>query len=522
MSLALSQPSRNRTMLRSALPWLGMGLSLAILAAHLAFDLAGRSRAAAQSGAADLKHEPGAKGASASSPANTVSLSESKIKAAKVATEPARFERLTTELGVPGRIEVNSDRRLEVRPRASGVIGDVHVMLGQTVKRGDPLVTLESPDIGTARLNLRARQRELNTARIEAQWKSQIAANVALLIPEIRKGTDPAAIEKEFADKPLGSYRATLLQTYAEFDIASHEEEKTAGLRKEDVIGEHLAFLALHTRQGQQAKLYSAIEQVKFDAPQEKRLADQRVSRSESDVIDAAHRLRILGVSENIRDLLDHAAKADDVAIDEDVTIYRITAPFEGTITQKNAVFSQRAEPNDMLFVLADLRTVWVTANIAESDLAKVPMIKGGAIRVTATAYPGQVFSASLLSVGAMVNPQTRTVPILAQADNRDGLLKPGMFVRILLDSPDTERVLTVSHSAVVEIEGKSGVFVPTTLNEQAAGHRSFVFRPVQAGREAGGRIVVKSGLKEGESVVAAGANQLKAELILQNQPEED
>jgi RND family efflux transporter MFP subunit len=510
-------------MFKGALPWLGMGLCLAILAAHLAFDFVGRSRVgAAQLGAAESKQEADGKGAPTSSSANTISLSESKLKAAKVTTEPARFDKLTTELGVPGRIEVNSDRQLEVRPRASGVIREVHVMRGQTVKRGDPLITLESPDIGTARLNLRARQRELNTARIEAQWKSQIAANVALLIPEIRKGTDPAAIEKEFADKPLGSYRATLLQTYAEFDIASHEEEKTAGLRKEDVIGEHLAFVALHTRQGMQAKLYSAIEQVRFDAPQEKRLADQRVRRSEADVVDAAQRLRILGVSENIRNLLDHADKADDLAIDEDVTKYRIEASFDGTITLRNAVFSQKADTNDILFVLADLRTVWVTANIAESDLAKVPLIKGGAIRVTATAYPGQVFSASLLSVGAMVDPLTRTVPILAQADNREGLLKPGMFVRILLDSPVTERALTVSQSAVVDIEGKNGVFVPTSSSTQAANHRSFVFRPIQAGRESGGRVVVKSGLKEGETVVAAGAHQLKAELILQNQPEAD
>jgi RND family efflux transporter MFP subunit len=203
--------------------------------------------------------------------------------------------------------------------------------------------------------------------------------------------------------------------------------------------------------------------------------------------------------------------------------MYRINASFDGTITLRNAVFSQKADLNDILFVLADLRTVWVTANIAESDLAKVPLIKGGAIRVTATAYPGQDFSASLLSVGAMVDPHTRTVPILAQADNRDGLLKPGMFVRILLDSPVTERALTVSQSAKVEIEGKTGVFVPTSSSSApAADHRSFVFRPIHVGREAGGRVVVKSGLKEGEPVVAVGANQLKAELILQNQPEED
>ena len=123
------------------------------------------------------------------------------------------IDQLPTELGVPGRIEVNADRRIEIRPRAAGVVREVHVVLGQNVKRGDPLVTLDSPDVGTARLNLRARQRELNTARIEAEWKSQVAATVALLIPEIRKGTDPAAIEKEFADKPLGSYRGSLLSS---------------------------------------------------------------------------------------------------------------------------------------------------------------------------------------------------------------------------------------------------------------------------------------------------------------------
>jgi RND family efflux transporter MFP subunit len=502
-----------------------MGLCLAIFAAHLASDFMGRSRAdgAAGPGTAQVKQEAGPKGSATSSSPTTVSLSESKLKTANVTTEPARIELLAAELGVPGRIEVNSDRRLEIRPRAPGVVREVHVVLGQTVKRGDPLVTSDSPDVGTARLDLWARQRALNTARIEAQWKSQIASAVALLIPEIRKGTDPDAIEKEFADKPLGAYRATLLQAYAEFDIAVHEEEKTANLRSRQVIGEHPALLALHTRQSQQAKLYAAIEQVKFDAAQEKRLADQRVSRAESDVIDAAQRLRILGVSENIRDLLDHADKADKMAIDEDVTIHRISSPFDGTIITKNAVAYQKADPNDVLFVLADLKTVWVTANIAESDVAKVPQIKGGAIRFTLTAYPTRVFSATLLSVGAMVDPQTRTVPILAQADNKDGLLKPGMFVRISLDSPATERVLTVSRGAVVEIEGKSGVFVPAASSETAAaGQRSFVFRPAQLDRVVGDRVVVKSGLKEGEVVVATGAYLLKAELILQNQVEED
>ena len=178
-------------------------------------------------------------------------------------------------------------------------------------------------------------------------------------------------------------------------------------------------------------------------------------------MIDAAQRLRILGVSENIPSLLDHADQADKLVMDEDVTFYRIVAPFDGTIIKRSAVPSQKADSNDVLFILADLRSVWVTANVSESDVAKLPKIKDGTIRFTATAYPNREFTARLLSVGAVVDPQTRTVPLLAETDNPDDLLKLGMFVRILLDSSATEQVLTVPASAVVEIETEKYVFVP-------------------------------------------------------------
>ncbi len=126
--------------------------------------------------------------------------------------------------------------------------------------------------------------------------------------------------------------------------------------------------------------------------------------------------LRILGVSENIQDLLDHADLASTIAREEDVTFYRIVAPFDGTIIRKTAVAvrSQKADLNDVLFVLADLRTVWVTANVSEANVGKLPKLKDGTFRMSATAYPGREFSARLLSVGATVEPQTRTVPVLA------------------------------------------------------------------------------------------------------------
>jgi RND family efflux transporter MFP subunit len=524
-----------------------MGLCLALMAGHVAYDLLGPNRLHAAAPGMQpppaKKGEQEPKGSAVAKPA-TVTLSESKLKEAKIATEQARLDRLPTEVGVAGLIQANLDRQVEVRPRASGIVREVHVKQGQNVTRGEPLVILDSPEIGTARLNLRARQRELATARFEANWKSEVAANVALLIPELRREIahrsedvadvhdaparthkerprdDKATIEKQFADKPLGAYRGTLLQAYAEYNIAAHEEEKTASLKSQNIVGVHPWIVAVHTRQGIQAKLEAAIEQVRFDAAQEKRLADQAVRQAEAAVVDAAQRLRILGVTENIPDLLQHPEQGSVLALTEDVTFYQISAPFDGTIIRRSAVPSQKADMNDVLFLLADLRSVWVTANVPESDIAKLPRIKDGTIRVKVEAYPDLDIQARLLSVGAVVDPLTRTVPLLAQTDNSHDLLKLGMFVRILLDSSAAELAVTVPASAVVEVEGVKFVFVPATGKD--ASPRAFTLKPVDVGRQAGDRLVIRSGLRQGDRVVSTGAFFLKSELILQNEPEED
>jgi RND family efflux transporter MFP subunit len=505
------------------LPWLAVAASVGVLVIHLATDFprhrwwndesdAGFTTASA----VGAKIEPVKPSSGA---ATTVSLTGSKLKAADLSMEKVRVERLPAELGVAGRIEVDADRRVEVRSRAPSVVREVHVVLGQHVKRGDPLVTLDSPDVGAARLRLRAAQRALLTARIEADWKTRIAETVASLIPQIIKRVDAEVLEKEFTDKPLGAFRGILLDAYSQYDMAAHEEEKTATLSGRQIIGEHPAILAKHTRQGFHAKLLSAVELAQFDAAQQTRLAYQALKAAEAAVIDAGQRLRILGVEQDVQSLIDGADRVDDAAVDDDVTVYQLVAPFDGTILTKSAVLSQRADPIDLLFTLADLTDVWVMANVPESDLAKIPNVRGGAVRLSATAYPGRSFNATLLSVGSTVDPLTRTVPLLARADNREGVLKPGMFARIHLDSPADETVLTVPAASVIEVDGRAGVFRPDGSD---GGRPTFGLCSIVPGRQVGGRIIVESGLKEGDLVVAGGAFVLKSELVLQNTPDED
>ena len=480
----------------------------------------------------------------------TVTLPEGKWKTANIKTEPAQVVKLSAEVGVAGRIEANIDHQVEVRPRANGVVREVQVLLGQKVKKGDVLVVLDSPDVGTARLNLHARQRELVTVRTEAAWKNEIAANVARLIPELTAlipATEPhkksaelektagerhmdeheeaeldkkyAELERKYAGRPLGANRGTLLEAYANFEIAHHENEKTSGLFRQKIVGEHPQFLAKHNESAVQAKFEAALEVVQFDANQQKLIADQQVKNAEAAVIDAAQRLRILGVAENIAELLAHPEKALSEAADQDVTNYTIVSPFDGTIITKDAVPSQNREMKDILFTVADLSNVWVMANVPESDFASLHALRGGTVHVSAAAYPDRSFEARLLSIGAMVDPTTRTVPILADTPNPDDMLKLGMFVRIVLGSATSEELLTIPTAAVVEIENQKGVFLPG--GEGKDGH-TYTFRPVKLGREAGDRLVVVTGLTRGEPVVSQGAFFLKSELILQNEAEED
>jgi multidrug efflux pump subunit AcrA (membrane-fusion protein) len=452
-----------------------------------------------------------------SAPPPKVTLPEGKRKTAGIETEPARREALPTEIVVAGTIEPNPTRRVDIRPRASAIVRTVNVQPSQNVKAGDILAMLESAEVATARLNVRARQLDLSIARTEDDWRTTIAANVEEMIPLLKKGTPAADLEKRFANKVLGIHRADLLSAYAAYEIDTHEEGKQAQLFHERIVGEHMPFVAQHTREASQAKFEAALEQVRWDASQQKRLADQQVRRAEAGLIDAVKRLEILGVHEGPPDPL--AAAGNPYAATtaaEDITAYPLVAPFEGTILTTSVVPSQRVELTDILFTLADLRTVRVVANIPELDLPMLPLLSEGGVRVEAAAYPGRSFKAAMLYSAPMVDPMTRRVRLVAEAPNSEGLLRLGMFTNVLLESPSKDVALTVPASALVEIENKQAVFIALRDGQ------TFTLRYVITGREAAGRQAITGGLSEGEVVVKEGAFMLKSELILQNQPEED
>lgn len=450
-------------------------------------------------------------------PTTTVVLPEGKFKQAEIRCEPVRDVEMPREVGVTGRIEADPNRRVDIRPKAAGVVRTVPIQPGTKVKKGEALVVLDSPDVGSARLLVRERQRALATIRVEAAWKADIAANTRSMIEALRKGVGAEALMKQFAGKTLGASQGTLGTALTELEIAAHEQEKQTKLRAEQITGEHLLFVAQHTKEGAQARFDGTLQTVGFQVEQDDRVARQAVRNAEDMVVDAAERLRVLGVAEDIRELLAHPEKASTLPPGtEDVVAYPIVAPIDGTVVSTSAVRSQRVETTNLLFVVADLSKVYAVANVPESDFAALSGLGGGKVRVAATAYPGRTFDSKILYAGAEVDPTTRTVRFVAETENPDDLLKLGMFAQIVLDSAATDKVPTVPAGAILEVDGKPAVFVP------AKGERTYVIRPVKLGREALGRQVVAEGLKAGDQVVTHGAFDIKSELILQNETEEE
>ena len=185
---------------------------------------------------------------------------------------------------------------------------------------------------------------------------------------------------------------------------------------------------------------------------------------------------------------------------------FDLKSPLAGTVVERNVTVGQMvgADPTQVLYTIADLNELQVVAEVYERDLSRVS--KGVAVTVTVEAYPDETFSGTIVYVGDVVDPTTRTIKVRCNVTNRDLKLKPEMFARVRLRVGSSRPVLALPKEAVIEVGGQAYVFV------QAADGR-YVRRPVVTGTMSGDTIQIREGLQSGERVVVKGALLLKGEM---------
>ncbi len=144
--------------------------------------------------------------------------------------------------------------------------------------------------------------------------------------------------------------------------------------------------------------------------------------------------------------------------------------------------------------------TAYVTCDIPENDVSKIK--SGSQCVMQFTAFPNEKFNGRIDNVADMVDPTTRMVKLRVSMNNSEGKLKAGMFGTVGFGVSEGKNI-SVNKDALITIQGKNYVFVKS-------GENGFQRKEVNIGDQVGDRIIVFSGLDNGDSVAIKGVMQLK------------
>lgn len=176
-----------------------------------------------------------------------------------------------------------------------------------------------------------------------------------------------------------------------------------------------------------------------------------------------------------------------------------IRAPFDGRVGLRRVSQGALVNPGTVITTLDDTRTMKLDFDVPETFLA---ILKPGlAVAAKSAAYPGQAFEGRVESVDSRVDPVTRSIRVRARLPNPDGLLRPGMFLTVVV-SREPSPGLVVPEQALVPERGRVFVFVV----EDGRVSR----RDVTIGRRSPGEVEITGGVRAGERVVIEGTQKIR------------
>lgn len=229
-----------------------------------------------------------------------------------------------------------------------------------------------------------------------------------------------------------------------------------------------------------------------------------RVVQSNHDLYTSAkQRLVSLGMTELQIEQLEEAGEAN--------SRMHLCAPISGTVIEKLAVEGQYVKEGDAIYKLADLSTVWLMLKLYPEDAATIRC--GQTVQAEVQSLPGQKFAGRVAFIDPSVDPKTRTVGVRVVIPNDDGLLRVGDYAKATIDVPlsDAEAVV-VPRDAVLMAGNNSVLYVETEPGR-------FEIRRVVLGPNCGDKIVIRSGVKQGEYAATRGNFLIDSQMQLAGNP---
>ncbi|MFT3700155.1 MAG: efflux RND transporter periplasmic adaptor subunit [Kofleriaceae bacterium] len=343
-----------------------------------------------------------------------IRLTKQQMETANIETSAVSKRSETTAIRATGEIEPPDDGVARIGPKVPGRVSRLVKGVGDRVKKGELLATIDSPDLGRA--------------------KADYIAAAAL-----------AQVSKEAADRERALF---------EKKISSEKDWRQAE-------------------------------------------ADATKARAEKDAAEV--RLHTLGISDA---QLGQLSPSEHFA-----SSFSVTSPMDGVVVERPTTVGQAAQPSETMFVVMDLREVWVLADVYERDLAQVSV--GQAVVARVPAWKDKTFPGKVANVGSVIERKSRAVKIRIVMPNPDGALKPGMFA-------------TVEIAGTAEVP-RTALYVPAGAI-QRDGDRALVFvarepgvfeaKRVQVGQENADWVEIMDGLGEADRIAVSGSFTLKSELM--------
>ena len=186
-----------------------------------------------------------------------------------------------------------------------------------------------------------------------------------------------------------------------------------------------------------------------------------------------------------------------------------VPSPISGRIVSRNAAPGFLTQPGNppAPFQVADLSTMWMLANVIETDAPAYKL--GQEVEVRVPAYPGTIFKGHVTQLGSTIDPNSHRQLVRSEIDDPQHLLRSGMYASFVIRVGDSVSSLAVPASGVVrEGDGTMTVWVTTDI-------RRFMQRTVKIGLQQDGWTQILEGLQPGETVVTDGAVFLSNKLSL-------
>ena len=371
-------------------------------------------------------------------------------------------------LRVTGTVETNQQQTQQATPLVGGRVERVNVVLGDTVRAGQVLAVISSPQIA----QMHGKLHEAETARALAERN----------LERVMRAENRVAVLQ--AKAKLDEADATLRRTRRLIELG-------AGAGK-DLIAAEAAYKTAKAEYDFQSNISLNKEVQEARAAVETARVDVRHIRDE---------MRSLGVQ-----IAEGEGEHDH---SRDTSVVAVVAPVSGAVTERLVNAGAGVEAGTSLFTIANTSTVWVIANVPEAQMGLLR--PGTPAEVRSAALGGDAFAGRVNYIDPRLDEETRTGKVRVELPNPGGRLRAGMFVEIGFQAGTGAaegQELVVREEAIQRVGERTVVFIPKEDEENG-----FEVREVQVGAVRDGYARIIGGLKLGERVVTKGSFTLKAQM---------